>query len=308
MATACSCSEPLRNTGLPNCTSVLDIAKKLIIVKMQDGAGAANKIDLSTTLDASYFSALINQTDETKRFFPTADFDNVTLERGDPLTESLDSGVEVFLRQGDLDATLSFIKVDSAYAGAIDDWKCQQNFGVYIVDESGRIIGDKSTADELRPLRVDQNTWNARYVWATGSTVPKVLLGFSFARSVSDSDLGYIGSGDYESDVEPLDFRGLLDVNAEVVGTPTTIGFVIKLTTDYGSAMNAEPVTGLIEADFDVYNETDTTSVTPSSVTESPAGTYTFVTSAQTSGDELTVTFASGVTGYDFDGVTVNIP
>jgi hypothetical protein len=310
MATACSCDEPLRNTGLPNCTSVLDIAKKLIIVRMADSTGTANAIDLTGSLDSAYFSGLINQSDETKRFFPTAGFDNATLERGDPTSEGLDSGVEVFVRQGDLDASVSFIKVDSAYAGTIDDWKCQTNFGVFIIDDSGRIIGDKTTADELRPLKVDQNTWNARYVWPTGSTVPKVLLNFSFDRAVSDGDLGYIAPGDLDN-VDPLDFSGLLDINGTVVGTPTTTGFVMKITTDYGSALNPEPVTGLVLADFDLYNDTGAASVTPTSVTESPSGTYTFVIPSQTSGDDMTLTLASGVTGYDdtdLESATISIP
>jgi hypothetical protein len=108
-----------------------------------------------------------------------------------------------------------------------------------------------------------------------------------------------------------LDFSGLLDINGTVVGTPTTTGFVMKITTDYGSALNPEPVTGLVLADFDLYNDTGAASVTPTSVTESPSGTYTFVIPSQTSGDDMTLTLASGVTGYDdtdLESATISIP
>ena len=58
----------------------------------------------------------------------------------------------------------------------------------------------------------------------------------------------------------------------------------------YGSLKSLVPDTGLLVGDFSLYNNTTASSVTITSVTESPDGTYTFVIPTQTSADVMVLT------------------
>jgi len=305
MATACSCNEPLVNTGLPGCVTIPDITQKLILVPLEDSAGAANSIDLTATLDQAYFDALISNSDDTKRFYPTPRVYSVESVRDAPVTEDID-GSPFFVKDSALPFVASFVRVPPDFTAKINEWRCQKNIGAFLLDGSGRIIGDKSTSGELRPLKINENTLYCNFVPATETTVAKGSLNFEFDDSVSDSIIGVINPSDLD-DVNPLSFEGLIDLTVTEAAGTTDSSFTLVTATDYGSVVNPEGAPNLVAADWDVYNDTTMAAVSVT-LTESPRGTYAFAFTAQTSGDELTVTLASGVTGYDWDGITITLP
>jgi len=106
---------------------------------------------------------------------------------------------------------------------------------------------------------------------------------------------------------------GLIDVNAGTPANVSTTGFEVQLNTPFGGVTSPIPAEGLGLADFEVFNNTASASVTITSVTESSVteGLYTFVIPAQTAADELIVTNTSVsplTKNFDLNKFTVTIP
>lgn len=107
-------------------------------------------------------------------------------------------------------------------------------------------------------------------------------------------------------DANLLSLTKLQPVQTAISGESTT-GFVAAVSLDYDS-WTAVPIEGMVLADFYLYNETTAAAITVTSVTEAPAGTYTFVTPAQTSADVLTLTQSSTTTKPFGVTATITIP
>jgi len=145
----------------------------------------------------------------------------------------------------------------------------------------------------------------SKYVEATDTTVEKLNISFDWLLSEEDGNLRFI-----VPTADLFSSNGLLDIAATMTNISTT-GFKAKLFTKegYGDISKKYPMTGLLLADFVLYNVTDSAAVTITSVTEDPEGTYTFAFTAQTSADVLRLT--PSLDGYDFTSVvatTVTIP
>jgi hypothetical protein len=150
---------------------------------------------------------------------------------------------------------------------------------------------------------------------ATDGTTQKWNVTFTFSDSEKDEDIHLIQPGvDFTFDA--LASKGLLDI-CVAYSSITTTGFEAVLFNEYGlrkslnicvayssiSTTGFEAVlfneyglrkslkdVGLVIGDFSLYNDTTAASVTITSVTESPDGTYTFVIPLQTSADSMTLT------------------
>lgn len=305
----CSCSVTLSNTGTPGCYSIQDVAKKLIMVPIQDSSGNLNRIDLTSIPSNSTILGYINNSDDKARWYPLPEMENVTNERGDPITEEFPSGNIYKVRDGSKTFTGQMIKQGAEYAGQIETFGCE-DMGAFIIDASGNVIGDKSTTGYLAPIKINTQTWDVRTQDTGDQTIARILLTFQWNNSVQDSDIGMLLASDFDSDVDWLDYNGLIDLYGTDSAISTT-GFTMKVYTIFGSVANPKVITGLAASDFSLYNNTTAASVTISSVTESPAGSYTFAFTAQTSADVLVLSIASGTNGYDdtnLESETVTIP
>jgi len=304
MADACQCNLGFENTGVPNCQPIAQVAKKLIVVPLYANDGTRNQIDLTATLDAAYFSALINNTDSTKRFYPLPLIDNVEDVRADSITETLNSGQEIFVQKGTRTFTGVLVRQSSVFYSKIDNLRCFE-FGIFVVDKSGNIIGsiDADDATKLNPIQVDQNTWNPILVKTTDTTVQKVQINFAWSSVEEDGNLRIIEAS--EIDTNALNLSGLLDVNS-VISAISTTGFTNTMTLDYGSAVNKIAVEGWVASDFSLYNNTTAAAVVITSTTESSAGVYDFIIPAQTSADNLTLSGQKD--GYEMPDVSFDIP
>jgi hypothetical protein len=96
------------------------------------------------------------------------------------------------------------------------------------------------------------------------------------------------------------DLEGLVNVNLAVSGTPTATELILVATTE----LNDIAVTGLVVADFLIKTAAGAEQA-PSSVTESPTGTYTFVTSGQVTGT-ANLQLPSAMTTEGYEGVEVD--
>jgi hypothetical protein len=281
----------------------------LIIVPLQDASGTLNRIDITSIPSNTAILALINNSDDKARWYPLPSMEAVTNQRDEPITESFDSGTVIKVRNGNKTFTGQMLQLGPDYAGQIEGYGCEA-VGAFIVDAQGNLIGDKSVTGYLAPIAINTPTWDVRTQDTGDTTVARILLSFQWKQSVKDSDIGMLLASDFASDVDWLDYNGLIDLDGTASAISTT-GFTMKVTTIFGSVANPKVVTGLDAADFEVYNETTTSTVTISTMTEDPAGTYAFTFVAQTSANELQLRIASGTNGYDdtdLRAVTITVP
>jgi hypothetical protein len=134
-------------------------------------------------------------------------------------------------------------------------------------------------------------------MFATDSTVQKIMLTFDFDRLFDDSTMYMITATEANLDFNTL--TGLIDVNLAYVSQVSTVSVTLNATFDYGTALNPillQGVTGL--TDWDIYDVTNAVSFgNPTAVSELPAGTYTLLKTF-VSGDEYTVSVVKdGFTG-----------
>ena len=302
---ACKCDVGLGNTGLPNCQPIASVAKKLIVVPTYDDAGAKNGIDLSATLDQAYWDAATNNADASQRWFPLTAMENITHERGDSVSEEAGSGNLAFIREGVKTFFGEMWKQSPAFLGKLKEARCT-DISVFIIDNDGNIIGSCPTDDGfLYPIQVDKNSWDARTVEATDSTVQKVSLGFNWSDDEKDENIRMVTSDEYVGNV--LGMKGLLDIvgkNAAADSTADTL--VISLETIYGSKASPVKVKGLVVGDFVITNVTDSAVLTPLSMVEAN-GTYTFTFTDGDIDAAEEVTVAVSKNGYDSTALAAQI-
>ena len=291
----CNCNAGLGNTGRPGCVPIQSVTSKLIMVPLNANDGTLNGIDLSAPLPT--WNSLINEPDASKRWFPLPAFENVELPKAESQFEEANSGRMAFLREGKRSFSGELWGEDSTptLLGKMKAGRCV-NFGVYVVDVTGNLIGSKVNG-YLYPIPVDNQSWNPTFMFATDSTVQKIMLTFDFDRLFDDSTMYMITATEAGVDFNTL--AGLIDVNLTEVLPATPGQVVLNASFDYGTALNPillQGVTGL--TDWDIYDVTNQVAFgNPSAVSESPAGTYTLLASF-VSGDDYTVSVVKdGFTG-----------
>jgi hypothetical protein len=291
----CNCNAGLGNTGRPGCVPIQSVTSKLIMVPLTANDGTLNGIDLSAPLPT--WNSLINEPDASKRWFPLPAFENVELPKAESQFEEANSGRMAFLREGKRSFTGEMWGEDSTptLLGKMKAGRCV-NFGVYVVDVTGNLIGSK-VGGYLYPIPVDNQSWNPTFMFATDSTVQKIMLTFDFDRLFDDSTMYMITATEAGVDFNTL--AGLIDVNLVVASQVATTSVTLEASFDYGTALNPillQGVTGL--TDWSIYDVTNQVAFgNPTGVSESPQGTYTLL-KAFVTGDDYTVSVVKdGFTG-----------
>ena len=305
--TLCSCSGTLGNTGTPNKQSVIKAGTKLIAVPFQASAGTRNQILETDTLDASFFSAKFQETDETKRWYPIGEFSQVTSERADPITEGLNDGSTLITKQGIRTWQGWLIKYSPVYIGKIESHECGK-FGVYIVDDCGDLIGSYCAdggagVAALRPIQVNEASVYARYIMQQDANVGKVQLDFEFSQLERDSSLRKILATDITG-VNLLEETGLLDLSVTYT-SPTATGVTENVTLNYDGVFTSTTINGLALADFSAFNVTTQSAVTIDSVTNSGDGVYDITYSAGVSATDVVQFSIVNDTYYSQQNVTI---
>lgn len=298
-----------KNLGQPGCTGKIGRPQKGLLTRRLGNDGVENNLKLTDVLGSSFFTGLINQSDISKRLYPTGTIVNVVDERGDPVTYNADN-IEYFSSQGN--RTFTFEIIDGAspqLEKAYNNFRCQ-DMCMYLVSVDSQIVGNERNAGILRPFRVEKNTLYAKYIPATATTPERLMVTLTFSVLEKDGDISYFnytegGTGAGVLAVNPLDFQGLVDVTMGTATGISTTAFTIPMDYIYGG-MGRLPFEAGILADFTLYNVTDASSVTITSVTETD-GSYAFVIPTQTSADVLRLTFSK--TGFECTNVlSITIP
>lgn len=285
----CACNDSILNTGTPSKQRVIASGVKLIAVRMKADDGTLNQIASSDVINQTYLDALINNDDESKRWYPIGTFRNQEDTRADPITESFSDGGSVITQQGLRTYVGWLVNFSPAYLEALESFKCF-DFGLFVIDDCGGLTGSISKDGAyLRPIRVNQNSWEPRYVKATPTVSAKIQLSFEFSQLERDKNLRVISEDEATADL--INAEGLLPIKATISGESAT-GFVAALTIGFDIFQDAskEIVPAWVQADFALRNLNDNSTITITSVTEAPDGTYTFVIPSQTSGHILELT------------------
>jgi hypothetical protein len=257
------------------------------MVPLTAADGTANFIDLDAALPT--WADLINEADSSKRWFPLQGFENVELPKADTIFEEANSGRMVFIRQGKRSFAGELWNETPTFYGKLSNNRCV-DFGVYIVDVNGNLIGSK-IGDGLYPIPVDNQSFNPTYMFATDTTTSKVMVAFDFDRLFDESTMYMITPTEAGQNFN--DLNGLLDVNFN--NSVVTAGqLVAELVLDYGTALNPIQFTGAVAGDFNIT--VNGVSATFTGVNEISAGTYDFDFSA-TTGDDVVISVDKA--GYD---------
>jgi|TARA_R100000084_G_scaffold38927_1_gene15683 hypothetical protein len=288
----CDCNAGLSNTGRPNCVPIQSVVSSLIVVPLYANDGTQNGINLSSL---PTWNDLVNEADASKRWFPLPAFENVELPKADSQFEEANSGRMAYLRQGKRSFAGELWAEDSTptFLGKLAASRCV-DFGIFIVDVNGALIGSQNAAaTHLYPIPVDNASWDPKFMFATDSTVQKIMLGFDFDRLFDESTM-YMINADEAIDFTTL--KGLVDVTifGQTAGSTSAIDFKAKF--DYGTAVNKLAFSGATStADWSLYNKTTSSLIgAPSTVTESAttAGTYAITMAAQSASDVIEISVA----------------
>lgn len=281
----CDCAVGLSNTGRPNCVPIQSVTSRLILVPLYTNGGVRNGIDLSIALP-DWNIDLVNNTDPSQRWFPIPYFENVELPKADSQFEEAASGRKAFLRQGKRSFVGELWAEDSTptFLGKLQASRCVE-FGFFIVDVNGNLIGSQENG-YLYPIPADNASWDPKLMFATDSTIQKIMLEFDWDRLFHESTLYMITPMEAGINFNSLD--GLVDIdftNTSAAGTFDAITFDAK--TYYGTALNKVVFAGADENDFALTINGVVESIL--TATENTPGNYTITFAAQSGGDVAVV-------------------
>ena len=292
----CKCDSGLVNSGIPNCVTGFERIVKLFFVYQVANDGTSNGIPCTQTIDEAYLTSKLNETDSSKRWYPTGKISTITEVRNDPTTETIDN-VDLIVEKGSRTFNGFFVDTATAsptYLKFLKSAECP-SIMYFGIDVNGTIVGIESIEgvgliETLQGLKIQQKSMFSRPVPATSTTVAKNELTFTLDQLVQDEDIAFISAAEITADL--LNANGLLDVTLNDTSSSVT-ELVVDAKLVYGSLCSKLPFSGAdIVGDWALFNVTDALAIPISSVVENPAGTYTFTFSAQTSLDEITLTLA----------------
>ena len=293
MATLCSCATGGGNTGQPACFPTIDVTQQVILVNYFKTDGTVNGITLSTLtggiIDQTFLDGKFKSADTNTRWYPTPLLENITDERDEDVTETFNSTNEVFIREGARKFEGFVIKSSPILVGNLKSWRCS-TIGVYYIDDAGNLVGVKSADGlSLNPVRLQDESFSVGMIKNTDTTISKTSIKFTVSKLEDDADLAMIEGAYVTGELEGS--KGLVDVVSEAATTISTTGFTAQMNTNFGGCTSTIVASGLVVADFEVYNVTNSAAVVITSVTESAvtSGLYVFVLPSQTSADVLTV-------------------
>jgi len=300
----CACTSETRNTGVPPAQRKFKTGDKIIYVPRFADDGTENVILRSelASLNQAFFQAKVTDPDPSKRFYPLGVFTEPNDVREDPVFKDYADGSRDFIRQGRRTYTGMLIGYEPAYGAVIKSLSCQFG-GILTIDDCGEPTGlfcedgANSANDAFKPQPLNASSIYSLFALfsVTNSTTQSLTVSLDYDMLNDDDNLRNLSETDMNG-ANLLTLEGLRPTLSAISAEATT-GFVAAIQLDFARGIGASvPITGLVSADFRLYNETTLATVAISSVTEIPKGTYLFTFAAQTSGNVLTLTQASGTT------------
>ena len=271
MATeACFCGSGMGSLGLPNCVGTEGVHRRDIFVPLYDSTGARNSIaagDLvAGKVTEAYIIGKLDETDASKRWQITPyTYKNGAPARTDDTSETAADGSIRILSRGVRTYSNELWDVPPTWAGQFNSGNCQE-FGVYRIDETGKLGGELSDdKTELYPRAIEINSAIANENEAVdGSSGQKIVLTYQLSKNAVEKNFFTISATDISANLLTVraQVEGSLVYNTDVSGSPSTLTVNAKSYL-YGSFNSFTDVTGL---DADATDK-DGNTVTPHGAT-----------------------------------------
>jgi hypothetical protein len=298
----CSCGGRLGATGVDNCVILFGTTHNYILVPTFKTDGSRNFIDLSSaTLTADIQAMVSINTPMLERLYPIPFAENITREKTERILETAPSGNIYNVQDGLRQNMMELYGDNGTIRGLaeLEKFGCTQ-MSYYTVDINGTLEGilEEDGATEFYPMPIMANSYHAQFTYATDTTINKVMLSFNLQRNFDETTIYYLTKADLGFDATQL--QGLIPAFM-TVSDITTTGVTAKVLKRNGSALTERPITGLLLADFDLYDLTGEASVTITGVTESTEfpGTYVITYSAVTGANSFEL--SATVEGFDIE-------
>lgn len=300
MSAGCVCTGKMGNTGSPS-VKPFGVPAGLYMVPILANDGTRNGLDLtSATLGADLLEK-INHTDPSKRFYPYLGLTGVDLGSPTPKYETLDNDERELLSKGIRTVKFDVRSVteqfyDKTSSACVD-------FGVIWVDVCGNLKGEKE-GENFYPILVNKGSFNSVFVPSTNAASTKVEFEMDYSINVNDGKQWMLSITDFGI-FNPLQLKGMIDVNFVIVEVVDGENFTVDAEMDYGFANNPIAWTGAGAANFSLYNNTTAASVTIAAAVESVIvpGRYAIaVTAPITDTDSVTLDAFKAATGNLMNG------
>lgn len=252
-------------------------------------------------LPDSFIQSKINAVDPSKRWYPVPNIRTTTNERATPEQQSFDGGQNnIITTEGIRTVAATVISQPAKYKKQLDKLSCY-NLSFFEIDECGAMGGESATNDSsiFEPHPIAKKTFYTLLVKASGSDSQTLSITFEYDSKSDDANECIIPANSLGSDLCEQD--GLLNLLVDYSNITNT-GFAASLKLEYGGFGGNVPQTGLVAADFKLTDNTTGLDVAITSVTESPKGTYTFVTDAMTATNIMQLHIADDGTKYVKEG------
>lgn len=289
------------------------VAGYAMLTTNDDGdANVINATDfVNGELPASFVDNKIRESDFSKRWFPIIKLEQVTSVRGDRAQSSQQTGENQRNTARAVRPWTGMIDYGGAVlASNLNRFSCEQ-ISIFKVDTCGSLSGEiiDGNEDVLYPWKIAYDSWYVDPIWAEGDE--KYMTAISFEFDSTTSDFGERIISDKYIKVNLTRKEGLKNVTQEISNITNTT-FTAFLALEFGSfgENNGVPLkcpqTGLVLADFVLYDVTADAPIAISSVTPtSIKGQYNFITAAMTATNtmELRQSDTAGVYDKPFEFV-----
>jgi hypothetical protein len=307
MSAVCvTCAGYLKNTGVPAGVKPFGRIWGMYYVPLTADDGTRNSFDTGAVDLNIELLERINDPDPSKRWYPLLDLKTVTPSKED----------DTFATD---DAQQQFKTLDGRESISFERWGATRQefaqledvcveFGVVLMDNCGNLLGEWDEAtDKLYPRDVNEDSYSSRYMNATATDPAKIMISFDYDIVTSEADQIML-SVDSFTTVTPLKLRGMIDVNIVVVSVDSATQVTVQTNYNYGTVGALLPFKGASASDFDLFNNTTSTSIGAPSGLASTAtdGEYELTLAAQTALDVVQTDIFRAATANNengFDGV-----
>jgi hypothetical protein len=304
MSAECLCGQNIGNLASPNCPPLIGKILKVNFQNRFQDNGTENYLDTTTTLNKAFWDALQYHTNTSIRWYPISEqLEEVDTPKEDTHKKTYKSGRIVKLKQGVRNFKATIPVVAAPLVDKINSRGCTKD-SVYFFTTKG-VLGWRKEAGKLHGIPVATDSLDAVLQLQNEDDPQRIELMLQWADTVTDGQLAIIPY----SEITGIDllnaFMGKLDTNIVQVGTGTATVIVVDIYLDYGDAVNMIPVEGLVEADVQLYNVTDSAVISKTFVESATVpGRYTITVSAQTVTDIERLSLLSTDAAKHFDDAT----
>jgi hypothetical protein len=310
MAKFCECGSGLGpNGGAPSCGTISTESARFLVVPTYDKDGNLNTIPSGTTLDSAYINSKLYADED--RWVILERHDNASSDRGEPISQTFQSGSIEKVDQGARTVNVFYKKVQPTYGQELGKLECGQ-WSFFPISTEGDIQGIVAEDHSyIRPIIIEKGTVTATWVEPNRGTpqVPGYNFTFQWGINERDEEVMKIDSSDIEIDL--LTAPGIIGVSLALTNgvaaavDSVSIDAFFKL---YGGFDAKTPYEAGEVSDFVIFNNTTSSVVPVLTATQDPSGTYELTYAAQTLADELVISLAKpSVSNKPFQGLNTVI-